>query len=164
MQRRTMMALAVAALLVPAASFAQQDSTRGGMGRMGGMGMGMGRGGAPQQNSIDWLLTQKDQFRPTADQVTKLQELSAKLIKENQEQRDKLQKLRADAMNGTGDRDAMREQGRSAAEKMRKNDAEASEDAVKLLNDEQKKVVKDLLDKRRKEMEARRSGMGRGGN
>ncbi|HUP89321.1 MAG TPA: Spy/CpxP family protein refolding chaperone [Longimicrobiales bacterium] len=142
-------ALLVAALLLPAASFAQ-DGPPGGRG-------GRGQGRMMQQSTVAWLLddVQKEQYRPSGEQIAKLQTISEKLQKDFDEQRAKMQKMRDEAMNGGGDRGKMREEMREAMDKLRKKDEEAVEDALKVLNDEQKKVVKDLLDARKKEMDSR---------
>ncbi len=116
------------------------------------------QGGPPQgrvqQNSIEWLLTQKDQFRPSEEQVAKLAELGKQLTEATSKQRDEMRKLRQENMGG--DRAAMMEKVRPIMEQIRKQDSEATEAALKVLNEEQQKVVKDLLDARQKEMQARR--------
>lgn len=147
--RRLIPILAAALLLVPAASFAQDGPPAG--------GRGQGRGpGRMMQSTVAFLLEQKDQYRPTGDQLAKIEAISEKLQKDVTEMREKMQKMREEAMNGGGDRDKMREEMRESMDKFRKKDQEATEEALKLLNDEQKKVVQDLLDARKKEMEARR--------
>jgi hypothetical protein len=142
--------------LLPAVSYAQERPRGGPQGRM-------------LQSTIEWLLSQKDQFRPTEEQVAKLEELNKKLTESSANEREELRKIRDEAMNGGGDRREMREKVRPPdltyptyptyrplMEKLRKHDEEAAEDALELLNDEQQKVVKDLLETRKKEMEARR--------
>ncbi|HEX6558111.1 MAG TPA: Spy/CpxP family protein refolding chaperone [Longimicrobiales bacterium] len=144
-------AVALALTLLPAAAFAQQTPPAGAA--PGGM-RGQGR---MMQSTVEWLLTQKEQFRPTTEQVTKLEEIAATLKKDQQEDRDKMQKARETAQNDPNvDREAMRAQFRELMVKLRKQDDEATEDALKVLNDEQQKVVKEMLDARRKEMESRR--------
>lgn len=150
---------ALIALAMPAAAFAQDGRPQGGP--PGGMRGGQGRG-MMRENVVEWLLTKKDEFRPSGEQVAKLTEISDKLKKEMEEQRTKMQKMREEAQSGGGDRSEMREGMRDAMEKYRKHEEEAAEDALKVLNDEQKKVVKDLLDARKKEMEAQRGRFNRG--
>lgn len=161
MKRSTIITLALVALLMPSLSSAQQDSTRGRMRGGMGMGMGMGMDRAPQLNTIEWLLSRKEQFRPSADQVKQLEAISARLASDFKEDRAKLQKLREEGMSRSGDRREMRDNMRGAMEKMRKQDDKATEDALILMNAEQKKVVKDMLAARRKEMKERRRGMER---
>ena len=145
-------AIVLALALLPAAAMAQQTPPAGQP--MGGMRMG-GQG-RMQQNTIEWLLTQKDQFRPSEEQVTKLTALAKALNDSTAPLRDQMRKAREDAMSGGGDMRSAFEQLRPTMEKMRHMDEEATENALKLLNDEQKKVAKDLIDQRQKEMQARR--------
>ena len=144
-------AIVLALALLPAAAMAQQTPPQGPP--QGGMRMG---GGRMQQNTVEWLLTQKDQFRPSADQVTQLEAIAKALNDSTAPLRDQMRKAREDAMSGGGDPREAFQQMRPTMEKIRHADEEATEDAVKVLNDEQKKVVKDLLDQHQKEMQARR--------
>lgn len=149
MRRRTIMfSIAAAALLLPAAALAQ-DEPRPERGMRGGFG-------GPQQNTIEWLLTRKEHFRPTGEQVAKLEEAAKKLTEANAARREEMRKARQEAMNG-GDRRAAMEKSRPALEEMAKQDEAATKEALKLLNDEQKKVVEELLEVRRKEMQDRRA-------
>jgi Spy/CpxP family protein refolding chaperone len=142
------------AVVVPGMLFAQEEGgpPRGGMresGRMDGM----------RQNTIEWLLTQKDQFRPTGDQVAKLEEAAKQLTEAQAKRREELSKLREEAMNNSDDPRAGFEKMRPLMQELRKQDELATKEAVKVLNSEQAKVVEELLASRRKEMNARR-GMG----
>jgi len=144
------LAVVLALTLLPAAAFAQSNTQQDQTGtRMRGQGRMM-------QSTVEWLLTQKEQFKPSTEQVTRLEEIAAKLKQDQQEERDKMQKMRDDMQNSGMDRDEMREHFRENMQKLRKKDEEATEDALKVLNDEQQKVVKDLLETHKKEMEARR--------
>ena len=144
-------AMVLALALLPASEMAQ-ESPNGGP-PMGGMRMGQGR---MQQNTIEWLLTQKEQFRPTDEQVTKLEALAKALNDSTAPMRDEMRKEREAAMQSGGDRREAFEKMRPTMEKLRHADEEATEDALKVLNDEQQKVVKDLIDARQKEMQSRR--------
>lgn len=152
MRRRTiMLSIAAAALLLPVTAMAQQDA-RPGDGRRGGPG-------GLQQNTIEWLLTRKAQFRPTGAQIARLEEAAKKLTEANAARREELRKAREEAVS-SGDRRASLEKLRPVLEEIRKQDDAATREALNVLNDEQKKVVEELLEARRKELQDRRSRMG----
>jgi Spy/CpxP family protein refolding chaperone len=151
-----MFSIAAAALLMPVTAMAQ-DETRPEDGMRGSPGV-------MQQNTIEWLLTRKEEFRPTGEQVARLEAISKQLTEANAARREELRKTREEAMNG-GDRRASFEKLRPVLEELRKQDEAATKEALTVLNDEQKKVVEELLEARRKEMQERRGRMGnrRGG-
>lgn len=125
-----------------------------------------------ERSSIGFLLAQQPKLRFTPEQIVALEVFAADLAELNRPLLEKVRELRPTerpAGRGTGPggggREAMRqrmEQRRSLLEQMRKNDEQALELALGVLNPEQKKVADDLLKERRKAMEERRGGR-RGG-
>ena len=137
MKNRIVM-LAALALLVPAIASAQEA-----------------RRPRMQVNSIEWLLDRKEEFRPSGEQVAKLEEIAKALNDVTTKQREEIRKLRDEGMSG--DRREAFQKMRPLMDEMRKQDDEAVKEALKVLNDEQKKVVSDMIEARRKEMENRQN-------
>jgi Spy/CpxP family protein refolding chaperone len=149
-----MLSIVAAALLTPVTAMAQEEA-RPERGMRAGPGM--------RQNTIEWLLTRKEEFRPTGEQVARLEAIAKQLNEANAARREELRKARQEATTG-GDRRASFEKLRPVLEELRKQDEAATKEALTVLNDEQKKVVEELLETRKKEMQDRRGGMGRPGN
>jgi methionyl-tRNA synthetase len=141
---RKLIALAALALALPAAADAQDAPRR-----------------PAQVSTIEWLLAEKAKFSPTAEQVTKLEELAKKFETETAKQREEMQKAR-DEMRDSGDRQAIMQKIRPIREEVQKKDDAVVEEALKLLNDEQKKTVQAMIDARREEMRNRRRPSGPG--
>jgi hypothetical protein len=133
--------MATLALALPTVA-AAQDAPRG-------PGRGM------MQSTIEWLLTEKAKFNPTAEQVTKLEELVKKYETDTAKQREEMQKAREE-MQGGGDRQAVMQKLRPIRDEMMKKDESIVEEALKLLNDEQKTTVKQMIEARREDMRNRR--------
>lgn len=144
---RKFIALTFFALAIPASGNAQEI-----------MGAQM-RG--PQISTIEWLIKSKDEFNATTEQVTKLEELSTRFKSETAKLREELQKVRAEMMN-TDDRQATMQKMRPLREELQKKDEAAVEEAIELLNDEQKQTVNTLLETRRNNNENRRRRSGAG--
>ena len=143
---RKLIALAALALALPTVGQAQ-DGPRPGRGMM--------------QGTVEWLLTEKAKFNATDEQVAKLQELVKKYEKDTEKQREEMQKAREE-MQGGGDRQAIMQKMRPIRDEMQKKDEASVEEALKLLNDEQKKTVTQMIEARREEMRNRRRPGGPG--
>ena len=113
------------------------------------------REGRPLQNTIEWLLTQKEQFRPSGEQVVQLEAAAKALNDSIARDRDEIRKLREES-GEESDRRAAFEKMRPLMDAIRKQDEAVTLEALKILNSEQQKVVQELLEIRRKEREARR--------
>ena len=137
--------IAAMSLLIPSVSLAQEPPP-GGPPREGRM----------LQNTIEWLLTQREQFRPSGEQVTQLEAAAKALNDSIAHDREEIRKLRAESGGESGDRRAAFEKMRPLMDAIRKQDEAATLEALKFLNSEQQKVVQELLEARRKEREARR--------
>lgn len=143
---RKVIAIAALAMVLPATAAAQDaPQQRQGRGMM--------------QSTIEWLLTEKAKFNATAEQVTKLEALAKKFEDETAKHREEMQKMRAE-MQGGGDRQAMMQKMRPVREEMMKKDEAAVDEALKLLSDEQKATVKQMIEARREEMRGRRGRAG----
>ena len=144
---RKLIAMTVFALAWPAGAMAQDAPAQ--------------RPGRMMMSTVEWLLTEKAKFSPTEEQVTKLQELAKKFDAETTKLREEMQKIRAEIQDGA-DRQALMQKMRPVREEIQKKDEAAVEEALKLLNDEQKKTVTQMIEARREEMRNRRRGGGVG--
>lgn len=143
---RKVIAIAALAMVLPATAAAQDaPQQRQGRGMM--------------QGTIEWLLTEKAKFNATAEQVTKIEALAKKFESETAKHREEMQKMREE-MQGGGDRQAMMQKMRPIRDEMMKKDEAAVEEALKLLSDEQKATVKQMIEARREEMRGRRGRAG----
>ena len=146
---RKLMLMAAMALVLPAAAQAQ-DGQR----QMGGRG--------PMLNTVAWLLTNKAEFNATADQVAKIEAISKQFDTETEKLRAEFDKVREE-MRGGADRQTIMQKMRPIRDELQKKDEAAVEEVVKLLNDDQKKTVKQLIEARREQMQnRRRNGAGAG--
>jgi len=143
--------IAAMSLMIPNVSLAQEPPPSG-----------PPREGRPLQNTIEWLLTQKEQFRPSGEQVAQLEAAAKALNDSIARDRDEIRKLREESRAGNGDRSATFQKMRPLMDAIHKQDESATQEALKVLNGEQQKVVQELLEARRKEMDARRRGFGAG--
>ena len=141
---RKSIAVAALALALPAAASAQ-DAPRGPGAR------------APMLNSVEWLLKSKEEFNATAEQASKLEEISKKFDAETAKLREEFQKVRGEMMGGA-DRATVMQKMRPIREELQKKDEAAVEEALKLLNAEQQTTVKQLLETRREDMGNRQRG------
>ncbi|HSJ10376.1 MAG TPA: Spy/CpxP family protein refolding chaperone [Longimicrobiales bacterium] len=161
--RSLMMALAVTVLAaLPAQA---QQGGMGGQGR-GGMGnLGMARA-LTEQGSVEFLVSKAADLKITDAQKTALQALAtawATTVKESREQVKANMPAQGQGMGGApgGDREAMMARFQALQPHMQKlteEDAKSVEEAMKLLNDEQKVAAKALLDARAESTRPRRPG------
>jgi protein CpxP len=141
---RKLIAVVALAMVLPATAAAQDaPQQRQGRGMM--------------QSTIEWLLTEKAKFNATGEQVTKLEALAKKFEGETAKHREEMQKVREE-MQGGGDRQAMMQKMRPIRDEMNRKDEAIVEEALKVLNDEQKATVKQMIEARREEMRNRRRG------
>jgi Spy/CpxP family protein refolding chaperone len=139
---RKLIAVAAIALALPA-SAAAQDAPRG----PGGRGM-------PMLNTVEWLLKSKEEFKATAEQAAKIEEISKKFDSETVKLREEFQKARQEMMGGA-DRAAVMQKMRPIREELQKKDEAAVAEVLQLLSTEQQATVKQLLESRRNEMRNR---------
>jgi hypothetical protein len=144
---RKLMLMAVLALALPAVASAQEGP------RKEGRGMAM-------MNTVEFVLKSKAEFNATAEQVSKIEEISKKFDKDTEQLRADMLKVREE-MRGAEDRQTLMQKMRPIREELQKKNEAALADVLKLLNDEQKKTVSALLESRREEMQNRRRGAGR---
>jgi Spy/CpxP family protein refolding chaperone len=144
---RKLMLLAALALMVPAAANAQ-DRPR----QMGGRGQMM--------NTVEWLVTNREEFKASDDQIAKLEAIAKKFDSDTEKQRTELDKAREAMRSGTSDRAAVMAQLRPIREDMQKKDEAALVEALKVLSEDQQKTVKALIEARREEMQSRRRPAG----
>jgi Spy/CpxP family protein refolding chaperone len=142
---RKLMLMAAFALALPAAAQAQ-DGPR----QMGGR--------AQMLNTVQWLLTSKDEFSATADQVAKIEAIAKKFDAETEKLRAEMDKVRDEMRAGAGDRETMMTKMRPIREELQKKDEAAVEEVLKILNADQQKSVKTLVETRKQEMQNRRRG------
>ena len=143
---RKLIAVAALALALPATTSAQ-EAPRGPGGR------------GPMLNSVEWLLKSKEEFNATAEQVSKIEEISKKFDAETAKLREEFQKVRGEMMNGGADRGTVMQKMRPIRDELQKKDEAAIEEVLKVLSAEQQATVKELLETRREEMRNRqRSG------
>lgn len=145
---RKLMLMAALTLALPA-SAAAQDGPR----TLGGR--------APMMNTAEWLLKSKDEYKATAEQAAKIEAIAKKFDAETEKQRAEFEKIRAEMRDG-GDRQTVMQKMRPIREEMMKKDEAAVEEVMQVLNDDQKKQVKELLELRREEMQTRRRSPGAG--
>ncbi len=142
---RKLMAVAALAVALPATASAQ-EAPRGPGGR------------GPMLNSVEWLLKSKEEFKATAEQVSKIEEISKKFDSETSKLREEMQKVRGEMMGGA-DRGTVMQKMRPIRDELQKKDDAAIEEVLKLLSADQQATVKLLLYTRRQEMRNRqRSG------
>ena len=139
---RKLIAVAAIAAVLPA-SAAAQDAPRG----PGGRGM-------PMLNTVEWLLKSKEEFKATAEQAAKIEEISKKFDSETVKLREDFQKARQEMMGGA-DRAAVMQKMAPIRDELRKKDEAAVEEVLKVLSTEQQTTVKQLLESRRNEMRNR---------
>jgi periplasmic protein CpxP/Spy len=143
---RKLIAVAALAMVLPATAEAQ-DAPQQKQGR------GM------MQSTIEWLVTECAKFNATPEQVTRLEALAKKFESETAKQREEMQKVREEIQGG-GDREALMQKIRPIRDEMTKKEEAVVEEALKVLNDEQKATVKQMIEARREEMRNRRRGAG----
>ena len=143
---RKLIAVAALAVALPATASAQ-EAPRGPGGR------------APMLNSVEWLLKSKEEFKATAEQVSKIEEISKKFDSETAKLREEFQKVRGEMMGGA-DRATVMQKMRPIRDELQKKDDAAVEEVLKLLSAEQQTTVKELLETRREEMRNRQRGSG----
>ncbi len=152
--------LAAALLALPAAAQAQQTPPANRGGRMMQDQM---QGRMQLQSPIQIFLDNKAQLRLTAEQVTQLEAIGAELEARNKPLREKMLEARGGAADGgrpsREERAEMRQKLAPIMQEMQKNNAAARDQIMDLLNAEQKKVARDLLEARRQD---RRPGQGQG--
>ena len=141
---RKLIALAALALALPATASAQ-DAPRGPGGR------------GPMLNSVEWLLKSKEEYKATAEQAAKIEEISKKFDTETAKLREEFQKAREEMMGGA-DRQTVMQKMRPIRDELQKKDEAAVQEVLKVLNAEQQATVKQLLETRREEMRNRRPG------
>jgi hypothetical protein len=144
---RKLMLMGALVLALPAVASAQEGP------RKGGRGMAM-------LNTAEFVLKNKAEINATAEQVSKIEEISKKFDKDTEQLRAELQKVREEMRGGT-DRQTIMQKMRPLREELQKKNEAAKAEVLKLLNDEQKKTVSALLETRREEMKNRRPGGGR---
>ena len=138
---RKFIAVAALALALPAVADAQ-EAPRGPGGR------------GPMLNSVEWLLKSKEEFKATAEQVTKIEAISKKYEAETAKQREEFQKVREEMMGGA-DRQTVMQKMRPIREELQKKDDAAVQEVLAILNADQQVTVKQLLETRREEMRNR---------
>ena len=135
--------IAVAALALALTAVADaQEAPRGPGGR------------GPMLNSVEWLLKSKEEFKATAEQVTKIEAISKKYEAETAKQREEFQKVREEMMGGA-DRQTVMQKMRPIREELQKKDDAAVQEVLAILNADQQVTVKQLLETRREEMRNR---------
>jgi Spy/CpxP family protein refolding chaperone len=108
----------------------------------------------PMLNTVEWLLKSKEEFKATAEQAAKIEEISKKFDSETVKLREEFQKARPEMMGGA-DRAAVMQKMRPIREELQKKDEAAVAEVLQLLSTEQQATVKQLLESRRNEMRNR---------
>ena len=144
---RKLMLLSALALIVPAAADAQERPRQ-----MGGRGQMM--------NTVEWLITNREEFKGSDEQIAKLEVIAKKFEADTKQQRAEMDKAREAMRSGTTDRATVMMQLRPIREDMQKKDEAAVEEALKVLSEDQQKTVKALIQSRREEMQNRRRSDG----
>ena len=144
---RKLMLLSALALMVPAAADAQERPRQ-----MGGRGQMM--------NTVEWLITNREEFKGSDEQIAKLEVIAKKFEADTKQQRAEMDKAREAMRSGTTDRATVMMQLRPIREDMQKKDEAAVEEALKVLSEDQQKTVKALIQSRREEMQNRRRSDG----
>ena len=144
---RKLMLLSALALMVPGAADAQERPRQ-----MGGRGQMM--------NTVEWLITNREEFKGSDEQIAKLEVIAKKFEADTKQQRAEMDKAREAMRSGTTDRATVMMQLRPIREDMQKKDEAAVEEALKVLSEDQQKTVKALIQSRREEMQNRRRSDG----
>lgn len=150
--------LAAALIALPAVAEAQQNppANRGGRMMQGQMSERM-----QQRSPVQFFLDHKAELRLTPEQVTRLEAIGAELQARNQPLREQMMAARGERSGERPTREEMAQRRQEMAERrkamaplmeeMQKNNATAREEIQALLNPEQQKVAKDLLQAQRQE-------------
>jgi hypothetical protein len=141
MKSLKLIALTALALVVPASASAQD----------GPRAMGRAR---PMLNTVEWLLKSKDEFKATADQAAKIQEIGTRFDAETAKQREEFRKIREEMLGG-GDRQTVMQKMQPIRDELQKKDEAALAEVMKLLDEDQRITVKQLLESRRQDMRNR---------
>ena len=138
---KRLMLMAAVALALPVAASAQEAP--------------QGPARAQMMSTIEFLVKASGEFNATPEQVAKLEEIAAKFARETAKEREAMQKIRAEMQPGA-DRSALMMKMRPVREEMLKKDEAAVEEALKVLNADQQKYAKQVLETRKQEMNNRR--------